>query len=1155
MSHSFFRVPVSVCVYICFVVNQVPVLSLVTGIFPSSLAQLTDIVNFNIGETFLNIDGLPADPVTYKMTTDFIDRLLSGHILSPEGRQLPLLTASFITRLTTDFPGAAEVQVVVDDWRPGLRSFRLRSSGITGIPSPPVCYADTKITVPNIFLCSGTLGGFVYNHITKAYDLLDPIVPNCPVVHVTNRLLLPATCNVFPTVEEIVCAEPNLALYCAAYLLVEADLGLDALVNDEESTTFLAPTNFAFTQAFIALGIFSPLVVNKLDYISLENIVLIERIIQYNTLGNAPLPSCAPDLPSPKTFHSLLDFKVGEETGTFWPVTFERRSALERLCGGTIYGKFLFERVVFIGQLNTATALVDGISACNQNYVYITDAVLLPPDLFSERTVLDILEAASQVPGSRYTIFYAFVLRSNQFDLYAGIGQGTLDGGFTSIVPTDRGIRDTILYLKIGSRPYALSGLLEDQDQEIVDQFVGYHTLVDGTFYFATLLTQNGNSFDTALTTRSDPNLITVIVLGTFPHEIIQLEGKCSSANVVKIISDQAAINGIVHFLDGALTPEKYCRKVCELIELNPLTNVFIALIYALGLEKDLCTLGCSTGNATKGKATFLVPTDVAFTAVFAYLGLPQNTIFDFPALLYDIVLYHVIPGAAVLSTALATGSVATPILGRYTLDNDQFPQVEFIRVDTVDIQGWHITTLYVQGQEFENPPARVIIPDQIGTDGIVHTINRVLLPSTERTCKIPNVVYVDGECDDIPCTITGLFPSFKTISIESTVTYVPDPTCIPWCLSWWCFPCTPRVAQPIVTIGGVNGSFTASVFDDPLGAFLNLLNRGNVLGGLALYINQVGELRFGVSSYFDEALARGPHKTLDFTTAPSIFASGFTAFPFQTYKILATYSEPCKLAKIYVNDIIRAIATINFSVSSFTEEFVIIGGSNPLVRTRPGLPPITADDVSGQFTKDGLEQPYPDGKVPIFYNPYGFMGGPDVLTLGPGPFNFELNEAIDFDYTAEAATLINGQIGWSRIEGDLVPDYLTHSAYFENCASPKYHQCTTTDPKNACCGLSAHDFREWLGLIAYVYIYDVITYPSACTYPRFLPTPIPGRGPQDFPEVEIEVPADARLAPGEEVIADGPDGERVVVTTDPFDDLNLSNPLDGGGVLNPFEP
>ena len=168
--------------------------------------------------------------------------------------------------------------------------------------------------------------------------------------------------------------------------------------------------------------------------------------------------------------------------------------------------------------------------------------------------------------------------------------------------------------------------------------------------------------------------------------------------------------------------------------------------------------------------------------------------------------------------------------------------------------------------------------------------------------------------------------------------------------------------------------------------------------------------------------------------------------------------------------------------------------------------------------------------------------------------------------FAGSAASLINGEPGWSRIESSTpLPSYLTDSAYFHDCGdadgnfNPKYHQCATSSPQDACCGLSAKDYREWLGVIQYVYLFDKIIFPSACTYPRFLPTAIPGRGPLDLPEVEIEVPPGEPIPPGTELVGETPEGDRIVepdpVFTNPFLDPVVQNPLTGGGVLNPFNP
>ncbi len=160
-----------------------------------------------------------------------------------------------------------------------------------------------------------------------------------------------------------------------------------------------------------------------------------------------------------------------------------------------------------------------------------------------------------------------------------------------------------------------------------------------------------------------------------------------SEANVVAF--DVVATNGIIHVIDKVITPP-------SVVDLATQNTSFTTLVDAL-VKADLV-------DALSGEGPFTVfaPTNDAFDALFAALGV--SGLDDVSAEdLTPILLAHVVEGN-VQSTDLSNGSVAT-LNTEKSLD---------INVDDgVTIDG----------------DVNVVLADVQGTNGIIHVIDKVIVP------------------------------------------------------------------------------------------------------------------------------------------------------------------------------------------------------------------------------------------------------------------------------------------------------------------------------------------------------------------------------------------------------------------------------------------
>jgi transforming growth factor-beta-induced protein len=131
--------------------------------------------------------------------------------------------------------------------------------------------------------------------------------------------------------------------------------------------------------------------------------------------------------------------------------------------------------------------------------------------------------------------------------------------------------------------------------------------------------------------------------------------------------------------------------------------NTLASLLTKAGLVDTL---------ATGGPFTVFAPTDEAFAKV------PQATLdalANDPALLKSVLLYHVVPGSVTAADVVKLSSAKT-------------------------LEGRSVTIKVVDGAVYVDK-AKVTTPDVMASNGVIHVIDSVLIPSAAATAQPKNIV------------------------------------------------------------------------------------------------------------------------------------------------------------------------------------------------------------------------------------------------------------------------------------------------------------------------------------------------------------------------------------------------------------------------------
>ena len=358
------------------------------------------------------------------------------------------------------------------------------------------------------------------------------------------------------------------------------------------------------------------------------------------------------------------------------------------------------------------------ITITNGN-VFINGAQVTVADIETQNGVVHVIDAVL-LPGGEETPATIVEIASSENDfmtLVAALGifpelVAALDGegDFTVFAPTNEAF--AALLDAIGQTE------LNDIPESVVRDILEYHVITTAVF--------SGD-----LTSGDVP---------TFGGESISVDisdGVVLNGSVNVSRADIEASNGVVHVIDGVLVPPSIAPVVGTIVAPAYFNKDFSTLVAAV-LEADEDILSVLLGD---GPFTLFAPTNEAFEAA-GITALPDG------ATLSAVLKYHLVNGE-IKAADLPTGSASVETFG----DN------------------FYLSNNGAEGV-FINGTTEVVATDIQGSNGVVHIIDKTLLPPSQSIAEIVTdmasggdpeftqllsaVARTDGEDPDLLAAVSG---------------------------------------------------------------------------------------------------------------------------------------------------------------------------------------------------------------------------------------------------------------------------------------------------------------------------------------------------------------------------------------------------------------
>ncbi len=263
---------------------------------------------------------------------------------------------------------------------------------------------------------------------------------------------------------------------------------------------------------------------------------------------------------------------------------------------------------------------------------------------------------------------------------YAGLEDvlnGNTAGKFTVFAPTNTAFSALLSSLGVTK--------LSDLPSSAVKDILLYHVV-------------SGDVRSNALSTGYVPSSLN-FTGSTYPLSLfanVSSGVKINEANVTQ--ADVVADNGVVHVVDKVLVPPTVVNHALN----NPNFSTLVAALTRSDLGVDYVSILSGTGPFT-----VFAPTNAAFTALLTELG--ASSLNDIPAATLNSVLqYHVVSGANVRSGQLTDGQEVTTFQGQKL---------------TIDLDGG------AKIIDANNRVANIVAVDVQGANGVIHAIDKVILP------------------------------------------------------------------------------------------------------------------------------------------------------------------------------------------------------------------------------------------------------------------------------------------------------------------------------------------------------------------------------------------------------------------------------------------
>ncbi|WP_274476425.1 fasciclin domain-containing protein [Mangrovimonas aestuarii] len=322
--------------------------------------------------------------------------------------------------------------------------------------------------------------------------------------------------------------------------------------------------------------------------------------------------------------------------------------------------------------------------------IHIVDKVLLPQSVLDALTLPNIVEIALDNEDLSSLVAALQQADAGLVEVLSG------EGPFTVFAPTNQAFQNILDAL--GDDYNSISDFDTADEKALLTEILTYHVVPNAAAYSGDL--SNGQTIETAQGESIGINLDG----GVFIDDATDSNAQVTNADIM-------ASNGVIHIVDKVLLPQAVLDALAlpNIVELA-LANENLSSLVAALQQADAGLVDLLSGE---GPFTVFAPTNDAFQDLLDELGNDYNSIEDFDtaeekALLANILQYHVVTAAA-YSTDLSNGQTITAAQGG-TLTVDLSSGVAI-----VDEQGGN---------------SNVIAADIEASNGVVHVIDRVLLPN-----------------------------------------------------------------------------------------------------------------------------------------------------------------------------------------------------------------------------------------------------------------------------------------------------------------------------------------------------------------------------------------------------------------------------------------
>jgi len=170
-------------------------------------------------------------------------------------------------------------------------------------------------------------------------------------------------------------------------------------------------------------------------------------------------------------------------------------------------------------------------------------------------------------------------------------------------------------------------------------------------------------------------------------------DGRNRTSNITA--TDIDASNGVVHLIDKVILPAD--KNIVETAQATSDFSILVDAVVAANLATTL---------SGAGPFTVFAPTNAAFAALLAELGVTKDQLLANTALLTKVLTYHVVP-ARVFKAEVPVGMPVTTVeTGTFTVTSELKINDERARVSSI------------------------VGTDVLATNGVIHVVDKVLLPA-----------------------------------------------------------------------------------------------------------------------------------------------------------------------------------------------------------------------------------------------------------------------------------------------------------------------------------------------------------------------------------------------------------------------------------------